>query len=330
MSISDNVTNVCIKTAFASSHPDPATLGGQTKGYTGTQNHPCLPSINPTFEFDRNFLTLVNYAWSREFKRGEHQPRRGVWIGGPKGVGKTVGIEQFFARLGVPVTALTCNRRIPLSDYISKMVPDGEGGWLSVSGPLKVAMEEGFPVILNEPSLMDPADLVAMHDIIDRGLLVTDDGEVIRAARGFMVFATDNSMGYGDESGGYAGINTLNSATMSRFLKHSMGYPSKAREVSILQRIFPAQDEDVLEKFVDFANGLRAASQAGTSCVTMGTREVIEWAEAALAFKGLSARGVNPAAFALDAVMGGAPAEEREAMSNLFEASFGAKLEQAA
>ena len=291
---------------------------GVTFGCSDTAGHPMLPLVNPKYRMSKDTYLTLAYSWNREHTRGATDPRRGVWLGGPKGCGKTVAIEQFYARIGVPVVAITCNRRIPLSDYIQKLVPDGDGGWVSIPGPLIIAMTEGFPVILNEPSAMDPADLIAMHDVIDRGMLVQDDGTVVHAATGFLVHATDNSMGYGDQTGGYPALNSLSTATMSRFLKMEADYPSETEEVAILLGRNPALDPDLAEQFVKFANGMRAPYRQGRSSVTMGTRELIDWVDATEYFQGLATIGRSPGWFALQRVMGGLPPEESTAMRNLF------------
>lgn len=322
-----NIIQSPVADAFRGLVPDVERSSASMPAYEGTQNHMCLPVTNPTFRFSKDAFMMLAYVWSREWQRSESDPRRGVWFGGPKGAGKTTLVEQFFARIGVPVVSLTCNRRIPLSDYVRQMVPDGEGGWLSVPGPLVVAMQEGFPVVLNEPSAMDPADLVAMHDLIDRGLLVQEDGSVIRASRGFLVFATDNTFGQGDDSGSYAGANTLSAATMSRFLKFNLDYPGEKEEVAILEARFNGQSTEALQMFVKLANMVRASYTAGASQVTMGTRELIDWVECTLYFNGLSASGRNPAWFALQRVVGGGAPHEMVAIRQHFEAVYGCEVD---
>lgn len=319
--------DIAINKAFAevvpdvSNAPDAMTL----VGYVGFDDHPHLAPVmaDEDFLFDKEAFQIMAYAWNREWShRKDYDPRRGVWWGGPKGAGKTTLTEQFFARLGVPVVQLTCNRRIPLSDLIDKMVPDGAGGWIQIPGPLKVAMQMGIPVVLNEPSRMEPADLVAMHDIIDRGILVTDDGEVIRAKRGFLVFATDNTMGFGDETGSYPDANMLDQATLSRFLKAEVDYPAPELEQQILQNKAGLQ-ADAARMFVSFANSVRAAFIGGKSSVTMGTRELIDWAQASTYFSGIKTE--PPALFALKRVMGGCPAADWEAMKATFQSHFGSQ-----
>lgn len=319
-----SITQYPIAQAFAGTIPGVESSPRNLAGYAGFENHPQLHPIIPTYKFNKQAVNLLIHTWVREIStRTETDPRRGIWFGGPKGVGKTTIVEQFFARLGVPVFTITCNRRVPLSDYLTKMVPDGEGGWLQVDGPILTAMKGGFPIVLSEPGAMDPADLIAMHDIIDRGLVVLDNGDVVRAERGFHVHATDNSMGFGDMTGAYAGLNTMNTATMSRFYKFYLGYPSREEEVAILHARYSEQELDTLGYFVDFANAMREPHIKGMSVVTMGTRELIDWVDVATAMDGLKHQGTNPAWFGFKTVMGGLPDQERLAAEGFFQSTFG-------
>lgn len=318
--------NYPIATAFAGAVAgvDVSNSPNELIGYEGYDKHPNLAAIKSSFKFDRMGLNLLRHAWQREIaNRDDTDPRRGIWIGGPKGVGKTVMIEQFFARIGVPVITFTCNRRIPISDWLIKMVPDGEGGWLQIDGPLLTAMREGFPVVLSEPSSMDPADLIAMHDIIDRGLVVLDNGETVQAKRGFHVYATDNSMGFGDGTGAYPALNTMNAATMSRFYKFEKSYPTPDEEVEILQARFADASSGALAKFVGFANAIREPHRKGQSVVTMGTRELIDWVEVSISMEPMRGLGKEPAWVGFQTVMGTLPDADQSCAEGLFQSQFG-------
>lgn len=324
-------TNVHVSTAFAGVVPDIEKLKSKADAtitaYEGTSGHPCLPAEKPGYMIGKLNYQVLAFAWSREWARHDTAPRRGIWICGPKGSGKTTMVEQFFARLGVPVVSKTCNRRIPLSDYFSQTVPDGAGGWMTIDGPIKIAMEMGYPVILNEPSVMDPADLIAMHDIIDRGFHVMESGEVIQAKRGFMVFATDNTGGFGDVDGSYADVNTMNQATMSRFLKLELAYMTDEEEIAVLEGLFPGQSRGTLAEFVKFANVVRSVYINKQSRITIGTRELIDWVEASIYFTSLSGLGIDPSWFALRRVVAdGLPSEEFAALKQHYESVFNKKV----
>jgi len=282
---------------------------------TGAEKHQYTAALIPGYRLDRMLCQTLLFLWDREMSRHETGVRRGLWLGGPRRAGKTTGVEQFFAALGVPVLSITCNRRIPLSDYIRQMLPDGTGGWMSLPGPLVIAMQQGYPVILNEVSGMDPADLLAMNDIIDRGFLATDDGSVIRAARGFMVFATDNTMGSGDETGLYGGTETQNASTVSRFFKFKIGYPKPEEELEILKNRFPTQPDAMLIEHIKFANAVRDAHAAG-SRATLGTGELIDWVEIGSYF-------TDPFIGIQRVLLDGLSGADYEAVKSLYEAQFG-------
>lgn len=283
---------------------------------TGTERHQYLPAPIPGYRLDKQLFQTLMFLWDREQSRSETAVRRGLWIGGPRRSGKTTGVEQFFAALNVPVLSITCNRRIPLSDYIRQMLPDGTGGWMSLPGPLVTAMEQGYPVILNEVSGMDPADLLAMNDIIDRGFIAMDDGTVVRAARGFMVFATDNTMGSGDDTGLYNGTEGQNSSTVSRFFKFKVDYPVADEEVRILANRFPSIAESTLEQFVNFANAVRDAHKSGCRA-TIGTGELIDLVEISDYFGDAWVGGQR-------VLMDGLSGADYQAVKDLYEAQFGA------
>lgn len=319
-----HVTEVKVKDAFGTvvpgfdKAPDAATL----VGFNGMDQHPFQVQVmeDADFLFDKEAWMTMAYAWNREWSRKDTDPRRGVWFGGPKGTGKTTLVEQFFGRLKVPVTVITCNRKTPLADLLTKMSPDGTGGWIQTPGPLKLAMQMGLPVCLNEVSRMDPADLVAVNDIIDRGIHVMDDGEVVRAARGFVVFATDNTMGFGDERGAYMDANMMDQSFLSRFLKFEVTYPAEEVEIKILQNR-AGLDEATARQHVKFATAVRHAYERATSSVTMGTRELIDWAQASTYFGSLKTEA--GALFALRRVMGGCPGQEMKALEQIYRSTFG-------
>lgn len=293
--------------------PVPLTVFGLERpggmpGRAGTEGHPHLPIVMP-FCFSEDALRPIQYAWLREVNRAPHKPRRGLWISGPKGAGKTTLLEQFFARLGMPVASITANREFRVLDAIqSKTLKPVAGGGMEIvhqDGPLAQAMRGGYPVILNELDLADPGELTGLNDIVDRGLFVVPDtGEVIRAARGFMVYATANSNGGGDATGEYAGVGTMNTALMSRFFKFGVTYPTKAEEMKVLKAAGVVKDdpesETLAEKILEIAAMLRDAYARRSSGLVspISTRELIDIAEAAPNFRHLAAKGISPVEYA--------------------------------
>jgi cobaltochelatase CobS len=300
----------------------------QVPGRMTNSAHPFLRRVMP-FAFSQEIFRVLQFAWLREVNRQPHQPRRGVWLSGPKGAGKTTVIEQFFARLGIPIASLTCNREFRIADAVQSktLVPNDNGGMtiVPVDGPLGIAMRDGFPVVLNELDLADPAELTGLNDIVDRGFyVVPDSGEVIEAAAGFMVMAAANSNGSGDLSGEYAGVATMNSALMSRFYKFEVGYPSRADELEILRQAGVVSDENetVAEKVCEIADLLRKAYRSGSNGLTtpISTREVIDITEAVGAFAHLVDKNISPMKYAFALCYGnGLPPPARKAVEEVID-----------
>jgi cobaltochelatase CobS len=328
-----NAISSAIETSFV---PVPLTVfgiesSGAMPGLSAFESHPHLPRVMP-FVFNEDTLRPLQYAWLREVNRAEHKPRRGLWISGPKGAGKTTTIEQFFARLGVPVASLTANREFRVLDAIVsktlRPLPNGGMEIVYQDGPLAQAMRGGYPIILNELDLADPGELTGLNDIVDRGVFVVPDtGEVIRAKRGFLVCVTANSNGGGDSTGEYAGVGTMNTALMSRFFKFKVNYPTLEEELKVLVaagvvNLGDAKSETVARKVLEIGGMIRDAYQRRSSGLTspISTRELIDIVEAAPNFQRLAARGENVVkyAFALCYTNGLEPAAE-EAVKQIIE-----------
>lgn len=300
----------------------------QLPGRATDPTHPFLRRVIP-FSFSPDLLRVMQFAWLREVNRQPHQPRRGVWLFGPKGAGKTTVIEQFFARLGIPVASLTCNREFRVADAVQSktLVPNDQGGMtiVPVDGPIGIAMREGFPVVLNELALADPGELTGLNDIADRGFyVVPDSGEVIQAAPGFMVMVADNSNGSGDLSGEYAGIGTMNSALMSRFYKFEVGYPTAAEEFEILRQtgLVTPENEAIALKVCEIADLIRKAYEAGSQGLTspISTREVIDITEAVGEFAHLAEKGIKVTKYAFNLCYGnGLPPPAKKAVEEIID-----------
>jgi len=285
--------------------------GGFMPGLSGTESHPHLAQVMP-YRFNPDTFRILQFTWTREVNRESHRPRRGVWLSGPKGAGKTTLIEQFFARLGVPVASITCNREFRVLDAIqTKTLKPVVGGGMQIvhqDGPIAAAMRGGFPILLNELDLADPGELTGLNDIVDRGhYVVPDTGEVIRAERGFLLCAAANSNGGGDLSGEYAGVGTMNTALMSRFFKFSVSYPTAAEELEVLRAAGVIADgslESTAVKLVEIAGMLRDAYERRESGLTspISTRELIDVMDALPAFAHLASKGISPVEFVLGLV----------------------------
>lgn len=266
-----------------------------------------LVPVDPQYVFDdKHVLRMLGYAWSREWFRQDHQPRKGLFLFGPTGSGKTTQIEQFFARLNVPLVRFTWKPRQEASDILfTQTLKDGNVE--TVEQGIVLAAKHGWPLLINEADLADPAELMTLNDVIDKGLITLPDGTVIQAARGFMVFITANTAGSMDETGSYAGTGPLNAATLRRFYFRELGYASEEKEIEWLKGAFAGYlpvDDSIIKPAAKVATKLRQAYEGTLDGVRMqhpmSRPELFDWVEM-LARQGhtLAKQGENAAWYTL-------------------------------
>lgn len=150
----------------------PAFAGAQSVGFTGTENNPYLIPVDPGYQFDDiDAMRIMSLAWAREWTRPETAHRKGVLFFGPTGSGKSSFVEQFFANLEVPLLRITWNPKREADQVLSDRVLI-DGMLLDRDQAVTIAARQGLPVVINEIDLADPAELVALNDVIERGVII--------------------------------------------------------------------------------------------------------------------------------------------------------------
>ena len=255
----------------------------KTAGFPESGN-PFVPSNDPTYVFRRETIRdVLNYLTT---PGGD-----GLFLAGHYGAGKTSLIYQAASRLHWPVQAFTAHSRMEFDDLVGtwKLV---QGTMQFVHGPLSVAMREGHIFVLNECDRADPGQLTGLHDIVEGHPLVipTNGGEVIPAHENFRFIATGNSVGSGDNTGLYQGVNILDIAFMDRFRMVNVDYPSVETEHAILANKAGSLPDPIRENMVTVANQIRRlfvgdAEGVTPLTITMSTRTLIRWASLSLTYR---------------------------------------------
>lgn len=262
----------------------PVPAGHITAGFPDVQN-PFVPRINPGYVFRRE--TLRDILAFLNDPDGD-----GLYFSGHYGAGKTTLPYQVAARLNWPVQSFTAHSRMEFDDLVGtwKLV---NGVMEYIYGPLSIAMRDGHLFILNEGDRADPGQLAGLHDILEGHPLViaTNGGEVIHAHENFRFLANGNSIGSGDNTGLYQGVNQLDIAFMDRFRVVEVDYPEPEIELDILEKKTPDLPLEYRTKMVSVANQIRRLFIGGghaetTLTITMSTRALCRWAKLALVFKG--------------------------------------------
>ena len=294
-----------------------------TAGFTDTQN-PHVPIRDDNYVFRRE--TLRDILSFLDDPDGD-----GLYFSGHYGAGKTTLPYQVTSRLHWPVQSFTAHSRMEFDDLVGtwKLV---SGTMQFLHGPLAIAMREGHVFILNEVDRADPGQLAGLHDALEGHPLViaTNGGEVIHAHENFRFIANGNSVGSGDSTGLYQGVNQLDIAFMDRFRVVEVDYPSEEVEMAILERKMPELPEELRRNMIRVANQIRRLFIGGEESatpltITMSTRALCRWAKLTLAFR----NAPNALAYALNqSLLAKAEPEQKIAIEQIARDVFGSTWQQ--
>jgi MoxR-like ATPase len=173
-------------------------------------NDPSAPAIDPHFIWTYDILQHLILSQDT----GEN-----VWFGGPKGTGKSETARQFAAVTGRAFKRINFHKYTSAEDYIGAVGLEN-GQTVFKRGDFLAAFTHPSTVILlDEVTNADPGELAPLNGFLEPNSAVSFGGSVQTRAPGVLVFAADNTLGNGDDSGRYAGTRQMNSALVDRFAR---------------------------------------------------------------------------------------------------------------
>ena len=174
------------------------------------------PAIDPYFVPEAGVLAKLVSAIDPVVGR---KPRN-VWLAGSAGTGKTTLPEQIAARAGRPFVRIAFQRATEPTDLLGMLGLDGKGGMAWRDGVLTRAIRRpGTIVLLDEITTAPPGLLMVLQTLLDTRKLTLPTGEVVDCAEGVVFVSADNTSGYGDETGLYAGTMMANVALVDRMAR---------------------------------------------------------------------------------------------------------------
>ena len=266
-------------------------------------NHPNTPAIDPNFIWTAPILRQLLLSQST----GEH-----LWFGGEKGTGKSETARQFAARTGRNYVRINFHKYTTAEDYLGAVgLVNGE----TVFQPKDFLMAYTCPstvILLDEVTNADAGELAPLNGFLEPNSAVSYGGAVRRKANGVLVFAADNTLGNGDDSGRYAGTRTMNSALVDRFARVvHFEYLPLAQEVEAVVR-HTGCTEDLARHVLKAVHVARSKVSTGDIVDAPSIRSVIGFIRA------LDVLNVDTAW--ASAVVNRQPSESHAALASVFAA----------
>ena len=186
------------------------------------------PAIDPNFVWTERVLRHLLLAQ----RTGEN-----LWFGGHKGTGKSETARQFAAYTGRSFTRINFHKFTTTEDYVGAVGLENGETVFKQGDFLRAFTSPSTVVLLDEVTNADAGELATLNGFLEPNSAVTYGGAVRRRAPGVLVFAADNTLGSGDESGRYAGTRTMNSSLVDRFARViQFDYLPLAQEVDAVMR----------------------------------------------------------------------------------------------
>jgi cobaltochelatase CobS len=283
-----------------------------------------VPDIDQTYKFDpeTTLAILAGFQYNRR-----------VMIQGYHGTGKSTHIEQVAARLNWPAVRINLDSHISRIDLIGKdaiKLRDGKQVTEFHEGILPWALRHACAIVFDEYDAGRPDVMFVIQRVLehDGKLTLLDQNEIITPHPSFRLFATANTVGLGDTTGLYHGVQQINQAQMDRWsLVATLNYLSHDAETAIVLSKNPAYNtakgRQEISQMVTVADLTRTAFVKGQLSTVMSPRTVITWAENARIFRDIGY------AFRLT-FLNKCDELERQTVAEFYQRCFGEELPESA
>ena len=255
-------------------------------GFSKKNNY--VPVIDKSYKFDPDTTRaiLAGFAGNRR-----------VLVQGFHGTGKSTHIEQVAARLNWACVRVNLDSHISRIDLIGKdqiVLKDGKQITEFQDGILPWAFQNSVALVFDEYDAGRPDVMFVIQRILEAEgrMTLLDKSRIINPNKYFRLFATANTVGLGDTSGLYHGIQQINQGQMDRWsIVTSLNYLDNSEEekiiVSKVSQLNNKEGRDIIKCMVATADLSRSGFINGDISTVMSPRTVIIWAENYLMFKDL-------------------------------------------
>lgn len=202
-----------------------------------------------------------------------------VILKGPKGGGKTLAIEQWAAKHGVPLLRQDCTEETSVRDLIGTFSLQGTEVFYmlgTLTAAIDVANEQGgCVVVLEEINTLPPASQKILNPIADyrQEISVPKIGKVFRVEGKAKIWLV------GTMNPNYGGTYNLNEDFRSRFEFVEVNYMPIHMEKDLLHSKFPTPPSVEERRMVDKIVTLAKETRSGDMEYALSTRDLVQFIE---------------------------------------------------
>jgi len=231
------------------------------KMFKKTENTPEIDE----HKFDE-FMIITGLAWMFT------DTGQNLFLTGPTGAGKSSFVEQFCARIGMPVYVVACHGKLEFNDLIGSWhLCDTGKKW--ADGPAIRAMKEGSVLLLDEVNFLDASVIGGLNRLFDgRPYYIIETNETVVPHPEFRIACTSNPF---DPK--YKGVKKMNAAFLDRVLAEKVDYLDPLVEAAILNKKVPGLSSWIIDLTIGIAGLVRTQFKEGEMETTISTRGLIRW-----------------------------------------------------
>tara|TARA_B100001564_G_scaffold358172_1_gene376130 strand:+ start:896 stop:1849 length:954 start_codon:yes stop_codon:yes gene_type:complete len=220
---------------------------------------------------------------------------RRVLVQGFHGTGKSTHIEQVAAKLNWPCFRVNLDGHISRIDLIGRdaiVVEDGQQITKFKDGIIPWALKQPIALVFDEYDSARPDVMFILQRLLESEgkFTLLDTNQVITPHPYFRIFATSNTVGLGDNTGLYVGVQPINQGQMDRWnILTCLNYLPQQDEEAIIEAKVPSlkKEPNLAHQMVAMANLTRQGFKMGDISTVMSPRTVITWGENYQIFKNL-------------------------------------------
>ena len=293
-----------------------------------------VPKINPQYKLNGWSASFSAGDLKVDYKLGEvvksiHSGTPTRVIGRPA-TGKTSGIEQACAHMGVPIRIIQCGKGLTEFTLLGEQtIENGDVVWKDGILPALFkgavvsdeARQTPHIVVLDEGDHLKAEIQSILHGVLEGGMLDLPNGEKVVVPENVLFVMTANTHGVGDLTGRHASAQVSDDAFISRWTRaYNVNYLDSDDEKNLL--LSYGVPTNLIDPLMQFIEGTRKQSEMiDRGEISDGVRTPVTL-RSLIPFAQDCANGVDPKAAFCATVMGGFSPDEYDKVRELIRATM--------